>query len=139
MSGTLPDFSKLPNLETLNLIFNQLSGEIPDFANLTKLTDLSLSFNQLTGEIPNFSNLPALKYEEGVYGLQRAFRLAGANKLIMSLWEVDDAKTKRFMVTFYKNLLSGHATIQEAFQKTQKDLRDVGIDPEGWAAFVLLE
>jgi len=60
LSGSIPDFSKLSNLQHLHLWNNQLSGSIPDFSNLSNLQSLSLSNNQLTGNIPSFSNLPNL-------------------------------------------------------------------------------
>jgi len=42
---------------------------------------------------------------EGVYGLQRAFKIAGAQNLVMSLWKVPDTETSEFMQVFYKNML----------------------------------
>lgn len=77
-----------------------------------------------------------IKGSEGVYGLQRAFKMAGVNQLIMSLWKVPDSETAEFMVLFYKNLLKYNDT-QIAFNKTQSVLRKK-YDPYFWAAFVLL-
>ncbi len=77
--------------------------------------------------------------EEGVYGLQRAFKLAGADKIIMSLWQVPDRETKDFMVTFYTYWLNDHLTIREAFQKTQHRYREQFYNPYQWAGFILLE
>jgi len=57
----IPDFSALPNLQSLDLVNNELTGTIPDFSALPKLQVLELSGNQLTGEIPNFSALPNLE------------------------------------------------------------------------------
>jgi CHAT domain-containing protein len=74
---------------------------------------------------------------EGVYGLQRAFKMAGTSFLIMSLWQVPDKETAEFMEVFYKELLLTK-DLQKAFSLTQKSMRSK-YDPYFWAAFVLLE
>lgn len=72
LSGTIPDFSGLPNLTELNLAVNDLSGSIPDFSGIENLTILLLHFNNLNGNIPDFSNLPNLEgiaaYENNLSG-----------------------------------------------------------------------
>jgi len=64
LTGSIPNFSNLPNLKELYLYSNQLTGSIPNFSNLPNLKELSLYSNQLTGSIPNFTsfNLANLKY-----------------------------------------------------------------------------
>ena len=74
---------------------------------------------------------------EGVYGLQRAFKMAGVNYMIMSLWQVPDKETEEFMTTFYKKLIK-QKDIIEAFYETKKEMR-TKYDPYFWAAFVLIE
>jgi hypothetical protein len=61
LTGEIPDFCALPNLQTLYLSDNHLTGAIPDFSALPNLQTLSLSWNQLTGVIPDFSALPNLQ------------------------------------------------------------------------------
>ena len=75
---------------------------------------------------------------EGVFGLQRGFKLAGANTLLMSLWKVDDEATKILMTEFYKNYLSGK-TKRESLLLAQEILRKTHPEPEYWAGFILLD
>jgi tetratricopeptide (TPR) repeat protein len=74
---------------------------------------------------------------EGVYGLQRAFKMAGTNFLIMSLWQVPDKETAEFMQNFYTMLVQ-EKDLKKAFSQTQHKMRQQ-YDPYFWAAFVLLE
>lgn len=77
---------------------------------------------------------------EGVFGLQRGFKLAGANTLLMSLWKVDDTATQKLMTDFYKHYLSGKSK-QESLHLAQESLRKSSkySDPQYWAAFILLD
>ena len=77
---------------------------------------------------------------DGVFGLQRGFKKAGVNSILMSLWDVDDEATKILMTEFYKNYLNGMSKY-ESLLTAQKTVRDVpGFeDPEYWAAFILLD
>jgi len=78
---------------------------------------------------------------EGVLGLQRAFKLAGVDYVVASLWDVDDKATKDLMVEFYKNLLERKQDPATALRNAKKYLREemrYG-DPEDWAGFILIE
>jgi len=83
------------------------------------------------------TGLGDIRGSEGVYGLQRAFKMAGVKFLIMSLWQVPDRETEEFMVAFYKNLIDLD-DIRQAFSTTQESMRRK-YDPFYWAAFVLIE
>lgn len=77
---------------------------------------------------------------DGVFGLQRGFKLAGAKSILMSLWEVDDDATKMLMVEFYKNFLKGE-TKSMSLKKAQEYVKSQpGFeDPYYWAGFILLD
>lgn len=60
---------------------------------------------------------------DGVFGLQRGFKKAGANSLLMSLWKVDDTATQMFMSQFYQNLLAGESK-RESLRLAQKYVRE---------------
>lgn len=75
---------------------------------------------------------------DGVYGLQRAFKMAGVETIIMSLWEVDDKATSLFMSFFYEALTAGKKK-HEAFVAAQSQLKEKYSDPYYWAAFIMLD
>ena len=84
------------------------------------------------------TGLGEVQNSEGVFGLQRAFKLAGVETLVMSLWKVDDIATKDFMITFYQNLMEGNSKLQ-SFKTAQDLIREKYRNPYYWAAFVMLD
>ena len=74
---------------------------------------------------------------EGVYGLRRAFVLAGAESLVMSLWPVSDYSSRNLMIGYYRNLKSGMGR-GAALRQVQLDLlkRNRHLHPFYWANFI---
>lgn len=73
---------------------------------------------------------------EGVYGLQRAFELAGAKNVLGSLWKIDDQATSTFMIEFYNSYLT-NGDILSAYQKAMNQTRKKFPHPYFWGGFVL--
>jgi CHAT domain-containing protein/tetratricopeptide (TPR) repeat protein len=124
-----------------------LEGREDGILTAYEISQMNLSNTELVVLSACETGLGDIQGNEGVYGLQRAFKIAGAKYLIMSLWQVPDKQTSLLMTTFYKKWLGADdpakggnkMTIPDAFHAAQKELRDLGLDPYQWAGFVLVE
>ena len=93
----------------------------------TKLVTLSACDTGL-GEIRN---------GEGVYGLRRAFVLAGSESLVMSLWPVSDYITRELMTNYYQNLKQGMGRGAALRQVQIEMLKRTGREhPFYWSSFI---
>jgi len=72
---------------------------------------------------------------EGVYGLRRAFTLAGVESQVMSLWSVNDQTTRELVESYYKNLKASQGRSQ-SLKTIQLDLLKKYQHPYYWAAFI---
>ena len=75
---------------------------------------------------------------DGILGIQRAFKRAGAGTIIMTLWKVNDKATMRFMDLFYGRLSEG-ASKYDAFKEAQATMSVEYEDPYYWAPFIMLD
>jgi CHAT domain-containing protein len=73
------------------------------------------------------TGLGELHLGEGVFGLRRAFVVAGARTLVMSLWKVPDLATVYLMDRLYDNLLAGGLDRDRALAEAQRATRDVTV------------
>lgn len=114
-----------------------LSGVEDGIVTSYEIAQLDLSGTELVVLSACETALGDIKGSEGVFGLQRAFKMAGVKKMIVSLWQVPDKETAELMTQFYTYLINGD-TIEAAFQKSQADMR-IKYSAFYWAAFVLVE
>ncbi|MDE2372443.1 MAG: CHAT domain-containing protein [Burkholderiales bacterium] len=118
---------------------NQLaSGRDDGLLTSMEVTAMDLTGTDLVVLSACDSGLGDVVAGEGVFGLRRAFELAGARRQVISLWKVPDAETARLMRGFYAALKAGQDPAR-ALARAQRELRD---DPTGstaapfyWAAF----
>ena len=133
----------------------QISGLVLRGGNLSWQTKQILDDedNLLTAEEIEMMNFPNLELtvlsacetgigdidSEGVWGLQRAFRIAGTNSLICSLKKVEDYWTAQFMDAFYEQAAQGNS-IYDSFHAAREWLqRELPDSPEIWSSFILIE
>lgn len=77
---------------------------------------------------------------EGLVGLTRGLMYAGAERLVVSLWQVSDEGTAAFMEEFYKQMLQNGKSANEALRATQLKMwkQETWRNPNYWAAFTFL-
>jgi CHAT domain-containing protein len=84
------------------------------------------------------TGLGKIEGSEGTFGLKRAFKLAGVEQIIVSLWPVPDKETMELMTLFYSELATSSNPVI-SFTKAQKAMRDkYPASPQRWAGFVLV-
>jgi CHAT domain-containing protein/Flp pilus assembly protein TadD len=105
--------------------------------NAYEISQLNLTKTKLVVLSACETALGEVQTNEGVFGLQRAFKMAGAKNLIVSLWQVPDKETAELMSTFYSYLFKNYS-VRDAFYQAQTEMRKK-YAPFSWAAFVLIE
>jgi outer membrane protein assembly factor BamB len=107
-------------------------------ATALELSNLDLEGTQLVVLSACDTGLGGVTAGEGVFGLRRAFAAAGARRIVLSLWKVDDAATSFLMGAFYKALKSG-LDVDDALAHAQGETRRKPgwAQPYYWAGFIL--
>ena len=77
---------------------------------------------------------------EGLIGISRGFLYAGSQRIVASLWKVDDSATAEFMKLFYKNHLEKQMTAAAALRQAKIEMKKIPRykSPFYWSAFTLL-
>jgi CHAT domain-containing protein len=88
------------------------------------------------------SGLGPIGHNEGVFGMRRALRLAGARTVVMSLWEADDATTADLMQALYRARFAEHRNVPDAMAQAMRMTiaarrsAHESTHPYYWAAFI---
>jgi CHAT domain-containing protein len=126
-----------------NIALSGHSSELPDGVQDGILTAKEISLMDLRdANLVVLSACETAKGDitsEGVFGLQRAFKMAGVQTIIMSLWKVNDQATQLLMTEFYNNWISKNQSKREAFRNAQNIVRTQYEEPVYWAGFIMLD
>lgn len=106
------------------------------FLTAYEVTQLDLSQTNLVVLSACETGTGEIQSGEGVWGLQRAFQLAGARTVMGSLWKISDEATVVFMTHFYQKYLDGYG-IDEAYKSAMLKTMELYPQPYYWGAFTL--
>jgi CHAT domain-containing protein len=144
----LPSFSNEISLLCSGLVFAGVNGNSFDKDELNdgvlfaqEIANMNLSGTDLVVLSACQTGLGEIRNNEGMFGLQRAFKLAGVNTLLISLWDVPVEYTGRFISQFYRELLSDeHLSKQKAFRVAQLYMQQSDdLSTYDWAGFILID
>lgn len=159
MSGRAPD---ILHIATHGFYYRPGSGQVPSelqgYADAMSLTGLAMSADTVgAAGIISASEVAAMDLgntslvsiaschsaqgevtPEGIYGLQRAFKKAGAGTLLLSLWEVTDGAASLFMTEFYRAIAAG-ADRYDAYAGARDAVRARYPNPYYWAPFIMVD
>ncbi|MFK7932821.1 MAG: CHAT domain-containing protein, partial [Saprospiraceae bacterium] len=117
-----------------------LEGQEDGILTAYEIAQMDLSATKLVVLSACETGLGDIEGSEGVYGLQRAFKIAGVDYILMSLWKVKDEQTQEFMTAFYEAWLTDKQDIPTAFAQAQQTMQRkyaLPFNPKMWAGFVL--
>ena len=115
----------------------QVSGD-DGILTAAEVSNMDLSNTKLAVLSACETGLGKIESSEGTFGLKRGFKLAGVDKIIVSLWKVPDNESMELMTLFYSELAKTK-DIDNSFNKAQKEMRNrFPYEPEKWAGFVLV-
>ncbi len=128
---------KNPQLSKLVLSqFGEKGENIDGNLNLNKIYNLNLPVELVTLSACK-TGLGKNVQGEGLVGLTRGFMYAGAKRVVVSLWSVNDLTTAALMQRFYKKMLQEHQNPVAAMRAAQLEIWNSGKAPYYWAAFTI--
>jgi len=128
------------------LVFSEVSGLIKDesdedgYLSIDEIVLLDLNARMVMLSACE-TGLGNIKRGDGMSGLARAFMVAGAQNVGVSLWEIDDEATAQFMWSVYRKVIRENKSFRTAYRETKAEFRadTRWSHPYYWAAFTMYE
>ena len=132
----LSTHSFLYNKQPLIFFSNSYDPDNDGFLEASEISQLKLNSDLVVLSSCN-SGLGSVDESEGILGMTKAFFEAGSKSVVVSLWEVNDKYTSKFMQLFYERLAQGFNK-SKALRMTKIDfIKKYSANPYFWGAFVL--
>ena len=77
--------------------------------------------------------------KDGIYGLMRAFKLAGAQSVIVSSWQISDEVTEKFITLLFDNIIQTYGDVHKAFCMSREKIKNSYPDSFYWSSFILID
>lgn len=129
-----------------SILFSEVSGSLDDVSSDDGyLTIPEVSLLNLDADLVCLSacetGLGEIKFGDGMVGLNRAFMVAGARRVGVTLWSVDDEATAEFMASMYRKIERNGMDYEQAYRQTKAEFQksEDYSHPYYWAAFALYE
>lgn len=107
-------------------------------ATALEVTSMNLHGTQLVVLSACDTGRGAVSRGQGLYGLRRAFRIAGAETVVTSLWRVNDTATAELMDKYYENLRQRRMGRVQAMEEAMGDVKKDRAHPYYWAPFIVI-
>ena len=135
----LLDTSKPTSSGLIFSLFDENGREQNGFLNLDNIYNLNIS-SELVVLSACQTALGKDIRGEGLIGLSRGFLYAGSDRVVASLWKVDDSATAEFMKLFYRNHLEKNMSASAALRQAKLEMMKIPRykSPFYWSAFTLL-
>lgn len=131
---------------SLLLSASSTTHDVDGGINLVSMQDVLIKLNLETAALVVLSacetGLARVEPGDEVMGLVRSFYIAGAKRVLASLWRIDDTSSARLMECFYRHLLKEGLSFSNALRMAQLDMLQNSANPDisspyAWGGFVL--
>lgn len=103
-----------------------------------QIANMDMSHVQLA-VLASCNSMGSTLQKDGVYGLMRAFKLAGVKSVVATMWPISDEVTSLFLESFFSSIVEEGKDIRAAFYDARERIRSKYVKEYYWSPFVLID